>query len=118
VDFDPSSSLTLPAEGLTMELSKQCLKEVLANYLETAFSKFLPEAIKEAVSKSDLFIGQDFLSIEQAVRRYNVCRKTVHNYHNRGYITLHSSEGKTFVSIRELEAHIKKNPLPGKDNQR
>jgi hypothetical protein len=39
----------------------------LANYLETAFSKFLPEAIKEAVSKSDLFVGQDFVAMEEAV---------------------------------------------------
>jgi hypothetical protein len=54
-----------------MELSKQFLKEVLGNYLETAFSKFLPEVIKEAVNKSDLFVGQHFVAIEEAVRRYN-----------------------------------------------
>ena len=95
-----------------MELSKQFLREVLGNYLEGTFSKVLPEIIKEAVENSDMFLGQDFISLEEAVRRYNLCRKTFYNYHNKGYITLHSSEGKTFVSVRALEAHIRRNPLP------
>jgi hypothetical protein len=95
-----------------MELSKQFLKEVLGNYLESTFSKLLPDIIRESVKGSEFFIGQDFISIEEVVRRYNLCRKTIYNYHNKSYITLHSSEGKTFVSIKELEAHIRKNPLP------
>jgi len=95
-----------------MELSNQFLKEVLGKYLESAFSKLLPEIIKEALKKSEVFIGQDFVSIEEATRRYNLCRKTLYNYHNKNYITLHSSGGKTFVSIRELESHIKQNPIP------
>jgi putative ABC transport system permease protein len=31
--------------------------------------------------------------------------------HNKRYITLHSSEGNTFVSVRDLEAHIRKQSL-------
>lgn len=95
-----------------MELSKQFLKEVLGNYLETAFSQMLPSIIQDAIKNNDLLVGQDFVSIEEAARRYSLCRKTIYNYHKKSYITLHSSEGKTFVSIRELEAHIRKNPLP------
>ena len=95
-----------------MELSKQFLKEVLRNYLETAFSQMLPSIIQDAIKNNDLLVGQDFVSIEEAARRYSLCRKTIYNYHKKSYITLHSSEGKTFVSIRELEAHIRKNPLP------
>lgn len=95
-----------------MDFSKQLMKEMLGAYLETTFSKVLPSLISEALQGNDLFVAQDFVSIEEATRRYNLCRKTLYNYHNKRYITLHSSEGKTFVSIRELEAHIRKNPLP------
>ncbi len=95
-----------------MEFSKQLIKEMLGAYLETTFSKILPSLVTEALKGNDLFIAQDFVSIEEATRRYNLCRKTLYNYHNKGYITLHSSEGKTFVSVRELETHIRKHPLP------
>jgi hypothetical protein len=96
----------------TMEFSKQLMKEMLGSYLETTFSKILPALINEAIHTNDLFIAQDFVSLQEATSRYSLCRKTLYNYHNKGYITLHSSEGKTFVSIRELENHIRKSPLP------
>jgi ACT domain-containing protein len=95
-----------------MDLSKVLIKEMLGCYLQTTFKELLPSLLSEAIKSNDLFIGQDFISLDEAVRRYGVCRKTLYNYHNRNYITLHSSEGKTFVSVRELEDHIRKNPLP------
>jgi hypothetical protein len=95
-----------------MELPKQLIKEMLAAYFESSFSKLLPSLISEALRGNDLLVFQNFVSIEEAARRYNLCRKTLYNYHNKRYITLYSSEGKTFVCIRELEAHIKRNPLP------
>lgn len=95
-----------------MEFSERLLKEMLGSYLKKAFSEMLPDLLRESLQSSDLLISQDFVSLEEAVRRYNVCRKTLYNYHNKQYITLHSSDGKTFVSIRELENHIRKNPLP------
>jgi hypothetical protein len=84
---------------------------MLSCYLKTTFKELLPVLLKEALTSNDLFVGQDFVSIEEATRRYNICRRTIYNYHKRGYITLCSSEGKTFVSIRELENHIRKNQL-------
>jgi len=95
-----------------MDFSKQLIKEMLGNYLQATFTKILPDLIRESVQDCDLFVVQDFVSLEEAVRRYNLCRKTLYNYHHKKYITLHSSEGKTFVSIRELEAYIRKHPLP------
>jgi ACT domain-containing protein len=94
-----------------MEISKELIKEMLSSYLKTTFKELLPVLLKEALTSNDLFVGQDFVSIEEASRRYNICRRTIYNYHKRGYITLCSSEGKTFVSIRELETHIRRNPL-------
>lgn len=95
-----------------MEVSKAMIKEMLGCYLQTTLAELMPTIISDAIKQNDLFIGQDFISIEEGTRRYNICRKTLYNYHNKGYITLHSSEGKTFVSVRELESHIKRNPLP------
>ncbi len=95
-----------------MDLTKQLMREMLGSYLSSTFSQILPDLLNEALKSSDLLIGQDFVSLEEATRRYNICRKTLYNYHNKKYIMLHSSEGKTFVSIRELENHIRKNPLP------
>lgn len=105
------NQLTIAKKWRTMEFSKQLLKEVFASYLETAFSQMLPSIIQDAIKNNDLLVGQDFVSIEDAARRYNLCRKTIYNYHKKGHITLHGSEGKTFVSIREMEAYIRKNPL-------
>jgi hypothetical protein len=107
-----TSGLLIQTNVPVMDLSKQLFKEMLGSYLQTTFSQVLPEILKESLQKSDLWIGQDFVSLDEAGRRYNLCRKTLYNYHNKKYITLYSSEGKTFVSVRELEAHIKKNPLP------
>jgi ACT domain-containing protein len=97
-----------------MDLTKQLMKEMLGSYLSSTFSQILPVLIREALKGNELIIGQDFVSLEEATRRYQICRKTLYNYNNKKYITLHSSEGKTFVSIRELENHIRKNPLPRK----
>jgi ACT domain-containing protein len=94
-----------------MEISKELIKEMLSCYLQKTFKELLPALLKEALTSNDLFVGQEFVSIEEATRRYNICRRTIYNYHKRGYITLCSSEGRTFVSIRELENHIRKNPL-------
>jgi ACT domain-containing protein len=85
---------------------------MLASYLTSTFSQILPAIISESLKSNELIIAQDFISLEEASRRYNLCRKTFYNYHNKKYLTLHSSAGKTFVSIRELENHIRKNPLP------
>jgi hypothetical protein len=95
-----------------MEFSKQFMKDVLSAYFKSSFSKHLPAAIDEALANNDLFVFQNFVPLKEASRRYSLSRKTLYNYHNRGYITLHSSEGKTFVSVRDLEAHINRNPLP------
>jgi hypothetical protein len=76
-----------------MELSRSLMKEMLGCYLQIAFSELFPSLINEALSKNDLFVGQDFISLEEATKRYNICRKTLYNYHNKQYITLHSSEG-------------------------
>lgn len=99
-----------------MELPKQFIKELFNSYLDTTFSKALPEIVKEVLSKNNWFAGQDFLAIDEASKRYRLCRKTLYNYHNKKYITLHSSAGKTFVSITDLENHIRKNPLPRNTN--
>ena len=97
-----------------MAFKDQILKEVFETYFKNVLSDLLPNAISEAITSSTLLKRQEFISLSRAIRRYNLSRKTFYNYHQRGYITLHSSEGKTFVSVTDLESHIKSNPLPRK----
>jgi hypothetical protein len=68
-----------------METSKELIKEMLSSYLKTTFKELLPVLLKEALASNDLFVGQAFVSIEEASRRYNICRRTIYNYHKRGY---------------------------------
>ena len=68
-----------------MEFSKQLMKEMLGAYFETTFSKILPGLLAEALKSNDLFVAQDFVSIDEATKRYNICRKTLYNYHNKQY---------------------------------
>jgi ACT domain-containing protein len=95
-----------------MDLPKQFIRELFDNYLQNSFAKILPGIVKEALSHDALVKRQEFIALDEACKRYSLSRKTLYNYHKRKYITLCSSEGKTFVSIFELEAHIRKNPLP------
>lgn len=94
------------------QLNDDIFRQVFMSCLQKALSDLLPNAIREAVSSSMICKTQDFISIGRAIKRYNLCRKTFYNYHRKGYITLHSTEGKTFVSVMELENHIRKHPLP------
>ena len=71
----------------------------------------MPNVIKEIINKYPL-ASQEFIALEEAASRYHLSKRTFYNYHKRHYITLRSTEGKTFVSIIELENHIKNNPIP------
>lgn len=95
-----------------MNLQDDHSKEAFGTYIQNALSDLISEALDKAVRSSALFTAQDFISLKRATKKYDLCRKTLYNYHTRGYITLHSSEGKTFVSVKDLENHIRQNPLP------
>jgi hypothetical protein len=95
-----------------MNLQNDLFKDALGDYIQNALSDLISEALDKAVRSSALFTAQDFISLKRATKKYDLCRKTLYNYHKQGYITLHSSEGKTFVSVRDLENHIRRNPLP------
>lgn len=97
-----------------MAFKDQMMKEVFEIYFKNVLSELLPDAINKAIKSSAVMKRQEFISLSRAIKRYNLSRKTFYNYHQRGYITLHSSEGKTFVSVTDLENHIKNNPLPRK----
>ena len=95
-----------------MNVKDEFLKELLANYFQKSLSELLPTVLKASIEKS--VVTQEFISLNCAIKKYNLSRRTLYNYHQRQYITLHSTEGKTFVSIIELEDHIRRNPLPRK----
>jgi redox-regulated HSP33 family molecular chaperone len=97
-----------------MNIKDEFLKEVFENYFQKSLGDLLPTVLTEAIRKS--VVRQEFISLNKATKKYNLSRRTLYNYHERRYITLHTTEGKTFVSIVELEDHIRKNPLPRKTN--
>lgn len=84
-----------------MDLSQQLLKEMLGSYLQTTFSQILPGLIKESLRDNDLLVGQDFLSLEEAGRRYNLCRKTLYKSHIRMNLLRRSG----FLFYHERRSH-------------
>lgn len=95
-----------------MNIKDEFLREIFENYFHKSLGELLPSVLTEAIKKS--VVRQEFISLNKAIKKYNLSRRTLYNYHERKYITLHTTEGKTFVSIVELENHIRKNPLPRK----
>lgn len=93
-----------------MNIKDEFLKELFENYFQKSLGELLPTLLAESIRKS--MVRQEFISLNKAIKKYNLSRRTLYNYHERKYITLHTTEGKTFVSIVELEQHIRKNPLP------
>lgn len=91
--------------------SEKFIIQLLEDSLQRALKSMLPQIIGELMSKNQFFIGQEFIWIDEAANRYNLSKRTLYNYHHRQYITLRSTDGKTYVSILELEAHIKNNPI-------
>jgi hypothetical protein len=94
-----------------MEINDQFLRRIIGEYFKTEFSKVMPEIIRDACKNNSLFIGQDLIAIDEVIRRYSLSRRTLYNYHHQGFITLCSSNGKTFLSVKELENHIRNHPL-------
>ncbi|MBL0744844.1 MerR family DNA-binding transcriptional regulator [Chryseolinea sp. Jin1] len=95
-----------------MDLREQFVREIFETYLKNVISKTIPTAIRNALKESNICQRQEFVSIKEASKKYDVSTRTLYNYHKRGYITLRSTEGKTFVSVIELEDHIKNHPIP------
>ena len=86
------------------------IAQLLEESLQRMLLEIMPNVIQGIISKFPL-TSQEFISIEDAASRYHLSKRTFYNYHKRNYITLRSTEGKTFVSIIELENHIKNNPI-------
>lgn len=85
-----------------MNIKDEFLREVFENYFQKSLGELLPTILAESIKKS--VVRQEFISLNKAIKKYNLSRRTLYNYHER----------KTFVSIVELGEHIRKNPLPRK----
>lgn len=94
-----------------MDLREQFVREIFESYFTRSFTRVLPSLIKTAIQESHLQ-RQEFLPIKQVSKQFNISLRTLYNYHNKGYITLRTTERKTFVSIFELEEHIRQHPVP------
>jgi hypothetical protein len=93
-----------------MDLREQYVKEIFEGYFTRSFTRILPPLIRAAIRESNLH-RQEFIPISQICKQYDISKKTLYNYHNKGYITLRTTERKTYVSVFELEEHIRKHPI-------
>jgi len=93
-----------------MDLREQFVREIFESYFTRSFTRILPPMIRAAIQDSNLN-RQEFVPLNQVCKQYDLSRKTLYNYHNKGYITLRTTERKTYVSIFELEEHIRKHPI-------
>ncbi len=94
-----------------MDFREQFVREIFESYFTRSFTRILPALIKTAIQDSNLH-RQEFVPIKLVSTQYDVSLRTLYNYHKKGYITLRTTERKTFVSVFELEEHIRKHPVP------
>lgn len=95
-----------------MDLREQFIRELLESYLSKTLNKTIPMAIRTALKDhSSALTRQEFIPLKQAREQYGISHRSLYNYHRKGYITLRTTEGKTFVSVFELEDHIRKHPI-------
>jgi ACT domain-containing protein len=98
-----------------MSAKDDFFKQVFESYFHNVLIELLPKVMKNVLSEPSILKQQDMIPLCKAVESYDLSRKTFYNYHDRGYITLRTSGGKTFVSMSELENHIRSHPLPRKE---
>lgn len=94
------------------------LNQVLEEAVREAIKQVLPKVISELIANKEILLAQEFIPINETIKRYNLSRRTLYNYHHKGHITLRSTEGKTYVSLVELEIYIKNNPLKKDPNMK
>jgi len=93
-----------------MDLREQFVREIFESFFTRSFTRILPGLIRKAIQDAALH-RQEFIPVKDICKQFGLSRRTLYNYHKKGYITLRSTEGKTFVSVFELEEHIRKNPV-------
>lgn len=93
-----------------MDLREQFVKEIFEGYFSRSFTRILPGLINKAIQDSATH-RQEFLPIKEVCKQYNLSLRTLYNYHKKGYITLRTTERKTFVSVFELDEHIRNHPV-------
>ncbi len=92
-------------------IDEKFIRDVFIKYFQSALERAIPEVIQSVSKTNPLFAGQEFISLKETMRRYDLSKRTLYNYHSRGHITLRSSGGKTFVSIVELDNYLRINPV-------
>jgi ACT domain-containing protein len=69
-----------------MNIKDEFFREVFENYFEKSLGELLPTILADLIKKS--VVKQEFISLTKAIKKYNLSRRTLYNYHERKYITL------------------------------
>ena len=93
-----------------MVSKEKIFQELFEKSFNDSFKAILPTLIN-TMRQNGHVDRQEFIPIDEIVKRYNISKRTLYNYHHKGYIILHTTERKTFVSVSEFEDHIRKHPI-------
>lgn len=91
-------------------------QQIIENPFEAIFNDL--KTLKEMIAvldhrlKNDAEYSQDLLPVLKVHELYSIGRSTLYTYHREGDLMLYKFKGKTYVSIQELEAEIRKYPIP------
>jgi ACT domain-containing protein len=69
-----------------MNIKDEFFREVFENYFQKSLGELLPTILADLIKKS--VVKQEFISLTKAIKKYNLSRRTLYNYHERKYITL------------------------------
>lgn len=67
-----------------MNIKNEFLKEVFENYFRNALRELLPTVLTKSMKNS--VVRQEFISLNKAIKKYDLSRRTLYNYHERKYI--------------------------------
>jgi len=94
------------------------LNSIVAHAVQAAVKEALAEFSNQITQHRPVYL-REFLPLKEIEKKYNFSARTLYNYHCRGIIRLRSvgeGQGKTFVSVIELERIIRQNVIKSKYN--
>ncbi|MEO7988639.1 MAG: hypothetical protein ABI663_03805 [Chryseolinea sp.] len=74
---------------------EKIFRDLFEKSLNASFEAILLTLIN-AIRQNGHADRQEFLPINEIVKRYDISKRTLYNYHHKGYITLHTTKNIYF----------------------
>jgi hypothetical protein len=90
--------------------------ESFFNFFKPQFEKWLRASLENFFNEKVIYVGQEFKPVKQVMKSYDLSASSIRNYHHQGIISLRRAlpekRSRLFISVIELETHLRNNPLP------